>query len=389
MLVAPVRHDRVRMSRISTWTLRVLLGVFLCEAFATGQAVSALKPVWTTDLRQAGFPPPQGFRFSLSRYTLHADMMSLSLAFGRGGHIVVACVTQEIGGKTTLASIQTTRELHVVSLDALTGKVIATGTWPAPWAHWDSARIGATREGNFVTMQEHTLYLYSPDLKEINRAELPANTYSGWSLTVPPDGRAIFLSSSDPIGRYDSRILDARTLREIRSWKGPEVWGFPSSTYFARLGKNRELCVRGLDTEWRPIATLNACPDDGWRPYVSFIRRDALLVSLCHSVQIIRVDGQVLFAARVPWDRLAGRAWSPPDGQFVAVATSTLHGLGVALAFDMSAGQVPRGIRVYDTKSGRLVGTLKDGWQYAGAFSPDDDSFALLNGGVIKLFRFR
>jgi hypothetical protein len=91
--------------------------------------------------------------------------------------------------------------------------------------------------------------------------------------------------------------------------------------------------------------------------------------------------------ARAPKRRLFSDAWGSIDGKYVAVATTTMGGTRIALAFDMSAGAAPRGILVYDVKSGTVVSGIRSTWGTTCAFSADHSALAVLSRGVVELFR--
>ena len=89
--------------------------------------------------------------------------MSLEpLAFGRGGHIVLAFLTQEVCAHV----VEGSRKLHVISLDAASGRIVANRTWPAQGPPSDKAYVGTTNDGNFIVLRGGGLCVYSPDLKK-------------------------------------------------------------------------------------------------------------------------------------------------------------------------------------------------------------------------------
>lgn len=384
-------HNLWRMRRICLWTLRVLVAASLSGTLAHGQKIPEPKPVWRTDLQQAGFVPQHLFQFSLPpRFLWTETLMSReSLAFGCGGRIVLAFLTQEVGGSgRSFHVVDTSRKLHIISLDAATGRIVANRTWPAPRLALNRADVGAIKEGNFAALNCNALCVYSPDLQEIDRIDLPAypaDSDSRWSMSVAPGGDVVFLRHYLN-GKWSLRMLTASPLREVRRWDKSEETGSASEKYFAKTGENNTLYARGFDTPWRAIADLGPCRPAWMRAEVRFISEDSVVVSGCDPVQLIRVDGQVLFTAHPPRNRLPGYAWGSLDGRYVAMATTTTKGLGIALAFDMSHGPAPRRILVYDTKSGSPVAALKFTWQHACAFSPDGSTLAVLRGGIIEMY---
>src|SRR5437667_3446895 len=93
------------------------------------------------------------------------------------------------------------------------------------------------------------------------------------------------------IGGLTLRMLSATTLREIRSWNKAEETGgaWTSGKYFAKVGTDKNLYVRGFDTPWRAIADLSHCRGGWGTAATKFINEDSLIVSGCDPVRLIRV----------------------------------------------------------------------------------------------------
>jgi hypothetical protein len=310
-----------------------------------------------------------------------------AIAFGRGGHIAVAFLTEEIGGKhQSFDSVDATRRLHLILLDAATGRILANRTWPGQ--HATSNKVYATKRGDFVVLHGNALYVYSPDLQEIDRVDLPADptpSRSDWSFSVAPGGDVVFLEHYLN-GTRNLRMLTATPLREVRRWDKPEETGTASEKYFAKTGKNNTLYVRGFDTPWRAIAELGSCHSGVMRAEARFISEDSLVVGGCDPVQVIRVDRQVLFKTHAPKGHSAGHVWGSLDGRFVAVAIYRWKGVTIE-TLDMYAYRAPWHALVYDTRSGKAVSALRFTRRTACAFSPDSAALAVLSGGIIEMFR--
>lgn len=253
--------------------------------------------------------------------------------------------------------------------------------------------VGATRDGNFLLLQDNALCLYSPELQEIKKVAVPGDP-GDWSFWVSPGGESVFLSRF--FGNGSSvEMLSATTLQPARFWDKADfitsAWGKNAgvtSGYLMRIGEDKNLYVRRFDGPWRMIADLSRCRGS-WGPggIPSFVTDDSVLVSNCDPVQLIGGEGRILFTARAPKHRLFEHAWGSIDGRYVATATTTTGGTRIALAFDMSAGAAPRGILVYDVKSGAVVSDIRSTWGTTRAFSPDQPALAVLSRGVVELFR--
>jgi len=90
-----------------------------------------------------------------------------SITFARSGRIAVSFLTQEIGNEGP--SAEAPPELHLILLDAASGKIVRDQTWAAPWATFKNVYVGSTDQGNFVMLQDKALRVYSPSLHELDR----------------------------------------------------------------------------------------------------------------------------------------------------------------------------------------------------------------------------
>jgi hypothetical protein len=382
------RYNFARMGRISAWAFIVFVSILSSGTFAYGQGIPVAKPLWRVDLGELGLSFHLSSHF-LPNPRLNEPLVTMnSIAWGRDGHIVVVFLTQEMGGRQqSLAKIEASTMLHAVSLDAVQGRITANHTWPAASATLDHSYVGANRDGNFVFLQGNAVVVYSPDLQEISRLDLPSDHASSgssrsWSLLVPPGGDLVFLQHYLN-GSFDLHMLSATTLREIRSWDKSDDIQSASGKY---LGTRREdgLYVRALDTPWRRIAD-RPCPGTRQAGQVRFVNEDSLLVAGCGRVQLLRVDGQILFTTQLPKGHPLRGASATIDGRFVAVAADKMSGVTIE-ALDMYRGRVPWRILVYNTINNSVVSALPFNWQYACAFSPDGSALVLLSGGIVELF---
>jgi hypothetical protein len=180
-------------------------------------------------------------------------------------------------------------------------------------------------------------------------------------------------------------MLSAPTLREVRSWDKSEDISSASEKYFARIGKDNTLYTRAFDASWRAIVELGDCHSGVMRAEARFINENSLVVGGCGPVQVIRVDGQVLFKARPPMDHPAGYVWGSPDGRFVAVESYRWKGVTIE-TLDMYRYRDPWRILVYDTRSGNAVSAVPIARRTACAFAPDSSALAVLSGGIIEFF---
>lgn len=374
------------LSKVACRSFAVLLCTVPCAALVGARDRPDLQPVWSTDLQQADFFPSPGFQFSLHAHPRRIQSLFTrdSVVFAPGGHIAIAYLNKHLGGKFVSSSRGPgSLELHLVSLDAASGRIIAHRAWPAPEATLDNVYVGANRDGNFLLLQRNSLCLYSPELREIKKLGLPADP-EGRSFWTSPDGESVFLRHYS--GNSSSmEMLSATTLQPVRFWDKAEFLSSGgTSGYLMKVGENKNLYVRTFEGPWLMIADLSQCRG-GWM--ARFVTDDSVLVSDCDPVRLIRADGKTLFTAHAPKGRLFRNAWGSIDGKYVAAATTTMGGTRIALAFDMSAGAAPRGILVYDVKSGTVVSRIRSTWGTTCAFSADRPALAVFSRGLVELFR--
>lgn len=125
----------VCLCKVACRRCAVLLCTVLCGAFAGAKDRPDSQPVWSTDLRQADFFPVPGFQFSLHLDPRRTESLFTrdSIVFAPGGHITVAYLNKQVDRKNVSSSRgPASPELHLVSLDAASGRIIAYRTWPAP-----------------------------------------------------------------------------------------------------------------------------------------------------------------------------------------------------------------------------------------------------------------
>lgn len=404
------------MRHAPRWALPLVLIPLISASLLLAQRAPAAKRVWRVDLSSLGINH-HSWQWSFSAHHSDIQVIGGSIAYARNGHVGVAFITQAVGGRImTLQSVEESRKLHLISLDASTGRVVAVQTWPAPYSSIDNSVVGATRTGDFVILNERKVIEFSPDLREISSFDLPPGRpgyVSDWSLLFPPDGDSVFVQLGAIRGMsviWSLHMLSVPCLRELRSWDGSGQIAAASSKYIASMGspvrasapqeppraisagnERARVYVRGVDTKWRELSLAKTCPA-GWPPRsLGFATDSSLLAVACNGVEVLSVDGRILFTKRFPQSQQIYGAWASPNGRFIAVA---LRGIpfGIRMAniilepLDMQPGSFPWRVFVYNTKDGRLVNEFKPTWSIRCAFSPNGSRLAALNGRFVELY---
>jgi hypothetical protein len=345
------------------------------------QKIPAPEPSWKTDLRGLGLRRRWlSSRFAFRPRWIEPVVTENSIAWG-SGHIAVAFLTQEIGGSQSTAPVKASTILHLISLDAATGRIVASRTWPSPGGY---ACVGANRDGDFVLLQDGGVRVFSPGLHELKRMDLladPVGSDSAWWLSVPPGGDLVFLRHCSN-GCEDHRMLDATSLRLIRSWDKSEKFDCASAKYLATR-REGGLYVQAFDSPWRRIADLPS-RGTGRTTVLRPVNDDSLIVVGYERVQLLRVDGKTLSTIELPKGHSAIDAWGTTDGRFVAVAAERMTGITIE-ALDMYRGPAPWRMLIFDSENGNLVSALKFQWRFAFTFCPDRSRAALLSGGTVEM----
>lgn len=411
-------------SRLSMRSLRAsILFLFLIAglypASARTRRSGLVKPVWKTDLRGLGLNT-NALRWSLSTHGREQEAIRRSIVFARRGHIAVAFLTQQVARKNgRFQDVLASRRLHLISLDAGTGSVLASRTWPVSFSNSADSSVAATADGKFLVLNPGRLSMYTAGLREIGKFYLPSRDKGDWSMLVTPAGNLVFLLRSrfsgpnminldrrsfarlvqsdafrHAITTWSLQMLSLPDFRVIHFWKDSGQIVSVSANYLAKLGEGATLDVRGLNSGWRALNVQSACPGTPRWPEAEFVSENSLLVVPCANVvEITTVNGKTVFSERLPQGHPITAAWASVGGRFVAVAVSRASGIRMAVSntlltpLDMQTGPLPWRILIYDTNKGQLVDALRSGWGVECAFSPDSSRVAVFRGEFVEMFK--
>jgi hypothetical protein len=351
-------------------------------------------PRWRVDLRPTIAGVPLGRVVGRGHETQGKPVSSLW--FLDDNRIVVTFVTRE--AKSTFSNRAAPDDssplrLRAILLDAASGKVMATPTWPSRSRF---AKIVAVHDGRFVTQTGAELTLYSQDLTEVGRLALPL-TESEWAAHSSPTGKNIlFLAGGfGNLSPVPWVWVDTDRLKVLRSWEDVRT-GYvgisddkivmDTCVWFQECEPS--LKARDLDTGWKVI--MPTLPTYGVRdaPRPQFVNDDLVLL-LGSRIELVRADGTVVFAQ----DRFSGGCWSdeiPPAARRFAVPTCKLKGNLPAL--DMGGYHLLQTILLFDVPFHGLSFVLRvEGPRIKGltqfAISPDGSKLAILNDEAIEVLQ--
>lgn len=392
------------------------------------------KPAWRVNLRPALGGAPQGNR-------ARAPVRRAPLAQGRPGPyrpgwratggprtslwfldhttLAVTFVVRNPRWQPAERSRQAGRQalpylLKALLLDAATGKIKNTATWPVDSRE---ARIVAAHDGEFVTMAGRSLVLYSENLTELKKLEIPlvSGTPPGrggdWEAHASPTGETILLTRPAAFRRgylelgptgddrgFDTQIpwlwVKTDDLGVGLSWMGVQSGSVSLSDRSIAMARNQRdfgrsptIEISSPAGEWRAVPSPERSWQEGAEPLV--VTDDLLLVEDRGGMRLVRGNGEALFTEEYRSGD-DGPCW--PAGQWVGDG-----GKRFVLPFCKLSGYFPplglRGtpvlkrIVLYDAPFDGPSYTLdlrgpevKGDWVDT-ALSPDGLKFAILNAG--------
>ena len=274
--------------------------------------------------------------------------------------------------------------LRAIFLNAENGKVVNSCAWPTESRF---ASVVDVHDGEFVTERGPELALYSPDLKELKRLELPSTVDDDeWYAYPSPAGKSILFVTTNL--RTRSPVpwiwIDAGNLTVARSWRESQSGWIGISDNSIAMTKcvwffdcKPEVEVRSIEGDWKAIASA----DRHSLPHPQFIDDD-LVFLLGRPTELVRTDGQILFREGTP---LEGCWWGGAvvsSTQRVAIPSCKLK--GVVRSLDIGGHDVLEKLVLYDPpfRGPSYVLDLK-GPTIEGlttlAISPDGSRLAILN----------
>lgn len=347
---------------------------------------------WSADLHPEIGTVPQGLVVGRGHETRLQP--STSLWFLDNDTIVATFVTRDerIALSSRGSDTNLPLRLRAVFLDASSGKVMSTQTWPS-----DSkfAGIVAVNAGNFVTQRGDVLTLYSPDAKEVRKLTLPPIQQDlwGWVAHPSPTGRNVLFATPNLTTTLATPWVwvDTTTLRMVRSWNEAQSgWVGISDSVAAMITCSFPLyhCdpnveTRGVTTEWKVITPI----ERRFQSIPRFLNEDTIFLS-GHPWKLLRTDGTVILTQSTPFQ--GSTAIPSASGQRFLVPFFQSKG-GVA-ALDIGSHGELKTISVYDApfhkRSYKLnVKGSKIGEAAKFALSPDGSKLAVLYEEFVYLFQ--
>jgi len=305
-------------------------------------------PKWGVNLRATlpseplGLIVGHGHETRLKPYT--------SLWFLDNDTIAVTFITRE--GEPKLSTQETMNantalRLRLVLFDAENGHIVNTTAWPTETRF---AAIRTVYGGRFVTQRGTELTLYSLQLRELKRLDLPSAGSDEWYAYPSPSGKSLLFITTNL--RTHSSVpwiwVDTDSLAVVRSWKEVQSgWVGISDRHIAMtkcvwfFDCQPEVEARSINGDWKAIASA----DRHNMPHPQFVDDDTVFL-LGRPTELVRMDGQIIVTEGVP---LEGCWWGGvvvSSTQRVAVPSCKLKGAMPAL--DLGGHDVLKKLVLYD-----------------------------------------
>ncbi|MGC1616740.1 MAG: hypothetical protein WA736_18840, partial [Candidatus Acidiferrum sp.] len=290
--------------------------------------------------------------------------------------------------------------LHVLVLDALTGRKQGLQKWSTPST---PVRFLGVRDGKFLTCTGNVLRLFSPSFEVIREENLPSeraclNPFWSKAWGLSPSRRYLLLSSPLPQG-YQNTLFDIEKFTAVANW--PEklrINDISDHWLVAYCGQQGEVCIRGMDQSWQPFRTngLDKQMNDFKLKSPLFINDETLVIEAGNEMAVVEVDGKVLFQVGLAKKRSFGEPVRSGGGERFATIENRLRGL-TNETLDMYAFPSNDRIVVYSIPDRRAIYAVKvkgaspwAPWEIHRnqvALSPDGVLLAVVSDRVLKVYR--
>jgi hypothetical protein len=383
-------------------TFAALLRRVSCAVFLTGSLVvlpisaqtsttlltpqaQPAQPSWTVDLHPFGFALDQRPSSSVARkrgsYSL-SGFDTHGIAFTSTGQIAVIFSTATMNGSNWY--VEGTATTHFISIDAATGKVLATTQWDGP----GRSSLTSTPSGKFL-LDGGQLVLYSSSLQVINSVLLLKQAEGRYVLvshTVSSDGKYVLVESGDT-SPYTLAVYDTETLQPTRSWSSDLRVDAFSEHHLS--GWNRgSLYVKEKDTDWRDVYKETDCRER-YRS-ADFLTDNLMAVCACNKLTLVDTDGNVSFSERFPDEYKLEDLFASANGERFAISVAQLKRDPIWLIGDRGYQRIHPTLTVYDSRSHQVLSSFVLNQKYeqpfSCAFSADGSQLALLRSGILELY---
>jgi hypothetical protein len=264
--------------RSTEGALAAVVLVFGIGAWAQ-ESATANHRLWKTDLQQFGYQ-----RFSVES----VKFMHLAVDFADEEHVAVAWISPDA---TKLSERKGPKlgdpaHLHVVVLDARTGRKQSQKDWSAGYSH--VPLLLGIPNGQFLICIGNSLRFLSPALDLVREQELPSQGGCSSTLALLSPSRRTLLLSIRGEQAYYKELLNVETLIPLSAWTESRAayWdqliALSDNRMAGYCGEPREICLRGFSREeWRPLRSegLDTRMAKGWHLPATFLSDEQLAIT--------------------------------------------------------------------------------------------------------------
>jgi hypothetical protein len=296
-----------------------------------------------------------------------------------------------------------TGRVHAVLLDAATGAEKAKRLWLAPVAGAAQFVIG---DGRFLLCLDKKMQLFSSQFELSTERDLhgpeDCSRVRNLRASISSSEKKLFLFSlSEGLGSQ-AVALDIDTL-EIRSTSSGNLTDISDHWQIGFCGEPRQVCVRQAGGVWEVLESPVASEKNSGFEHRSalFVSDDTILIRNDREMEVMKVDGSILFQRKLPQNRSYGRfvfgeAGLASGGERFAIMESRMRGINSGF-LDESKQPSDDQIVVYSVSERRAIFALKvkgdSVWppfvQHTNEFalSPDGNRLAAVSDGILKIYK--
>lgn len=388
----------------TTIARRLLLIAFVCclagppnwdtQVSASQQshkAMAAPLPIWSVDLHPVGFgvdqqrPFEEQGSYALTRFTDHAVALTPKSQ--------VAVVFETLTMKSRTGYAPGTSDVHLVVVDAASGKITAAKHWPGN----EDPSVSATPSGKILYEGDSQLVLYTSSLEVVG--SLPTEKMQNGQHVFlhyvnSADGQYVLLEDGDK-APYTETLIDAETLRPIRSWTSDFHVNAFFGGHFARWeldedSQQRAFYVKADGAAWEKIYAGSGCrePNDS----AEFATDQEIAIAFCNKIVLVDLRGNVIFAKEFSKKHELNDLRAAAHGKRVAISDAKLK-RDPFWTGDPGYEEVHPTLIICDTQDGQAIWNLvlnpkhEQPFGYDYALSEDGSQLALLLHGVLEMYR--
>lgn len=377
-------HKRTARMRRYRLILRLLIAVVVLNGVRalgqeTGAARTERQPLWKTDLREFGYEQFSPYNVRWMRLIVH---------FTDDNHVVIGWISPDAAtlSRTKGSAFGVPAHLHVLILDAKTGRKLTQRDWSTPRSGFPV--LFGIPDGKTVICTDNSLRLLSPNLDVVKEQELPDGaTCQHLSYRQSPSKRTVLTRSINE-KRTSWELLNANTFATISTWTRElgndsilEPMAISDHWMVGWCGQPTELslCLRKPDEEWHLFRL------GGLNSPAFFVSDELLAVGLRPGsvASIVSVQGSVLFQINLPKEHYLAEIVPSADGERFAAVDYRMRGLR-SEPLDMYPFGSSEQALVYSLKDRRAIFALKvKGTSPWTPWHVHDNSVALSPNGTI------